>query len=107
MLPPPRTPRLDWHGIGHYATGDAGTFRPPRSAASDAREPGRTGTGLALRWRRYHLRWRSPGIEETGAENRNRAAVRRLFRGLPQPQPDRAPAVGLDRAACVRLGAGL
>src|ERR1017187_2199266 len=105
---PSRAPlRLNRHGTRDHPAGKAETVQPPRSATGSPTEIGRTGSGLALRWGRHHLRWGSVGIEEAGGANRHRAAFRRLLHRLPQPPADRAPAVGSRRAARVRLGAGL
>src|SRR5450756_584241 len=107
MLPSHATLRLEWYGTGHHSATHSETVQPPRSAAGSLAEIGGTGAGLELRWGRHHLRWGCVGVEETGRANGNRTALRRLLHRLPQPQADRAPAVGSDRAACVWLGAGL
>src|SRR5450759_1228154 len=107
MLPLHAALRLDRHGTGHHSAAHSETVQPPRSAARSLAEIGGTGAGLELRWGRHHLRWGSVGVEETGRANPNRTALRRLLHRLPQPQAERAPPVGSDRAACVRVGAGL
>src|SRR5437660_11371875 len=107
MLPLPCARRLDRHGTGDHAARHSETIQPIHSAAGSAAEIGWTGTSLALRWGRHHLRWGSVAVEETGGADRNRAAVRRLFHRLPQRQADRAPAVGSDPAARVWVGAGV
>src|SRR5450759_1154807 len=107
MLPLHAALRLDRHGTGDHSATHSETIQPPRSAAGSLAEIGRTGVGLAFQWGRHHLRWGSVGVEETGGANPNRTALRRLLHRLPQPQADRAPAVGSDLAARVRLGAGL
>src|SRR6266581_1926217 len=107
MLPSYPVLRLDRHGTGNHSTADSATIQPPRSAAGSHAEIGGTRAGLALRWGRYYFRWRSVGVKETGRANGNRAALRRLLHRLPQPEADRAPAVGSDLATRVRLGAGL
>src|SRR5437016_5987675 len=100
-------PRLEWHGIGDHSTGNSTTIPPSGSAVGSITETGRAGVGLALRWRRHHLRWRSAGVEATGGADRNRAPVRRVLHRLPQGRSDRAPVVGSDHAACIRTRAGL
>src|ERR1700685_272106 len=91
--------RLDWYGISDHAAQYSETIQSAPSAAGDAAEPGRTRVGLALRWRRHHLRRRSIAVAATGAADRDRAQVRRLLHRLPQRQADRAPAVGSGYAA--------
>src|SRR6266496_396428 len=100
-------PRLYRHGTCDHAVADSETIQPPRSAARKLAEVGGTGSGLALRWRRYHFRWRSFGVKELGGANRNRAALRRLLHRLPQSRSDRAPAVGSHYAARLRPGTWL
>src|SRR6266536_952363 len=100
-------PASDRHGTGHHAAGNSTTIQPPGTAIGSLAEVGRKGVGLALRWRRHHLRWRSVGVEEIGGADGNRASVRRLLHRLPQGRSDRAPAVGPDHAASVRTGTGL
>src|SRR5438309_12088763 len=87
------------HGTGYHSAGDSAQVRPPRSAAGHIAETGRTGAGLALRWRRHHLLWGSVGVEEAGRTDRDRAAVRRLLRGLPPPGPDRSASANCGRSA--------
>src|ERR1019366_8544684 len=99
--------RLDSHGTGDHSAADSETIRPPDSAAANLAETGWTGTGLALRWGRHHLRWRSAGVKETGGANGNPAAVRRLLHRLPQSRSGRAPPVGSDHAARVRPSTGV
>jgi len=106
MLPARHARRLDRHGTSDHAAADSETIPSARPAAGEAAEIGGTGTGLALRRRRHHLRWRSVGVAATGATNGNRAAVRRLLHRLPQPQADRALAAGSDYAARVRVALG-
>src|SRR6267142_5786624 len=87
-------PRLHRYGTGDHAVADSETIQSPRSAARKLAAVGGTGSGLALRWRRYHVRWRSFGVKEIGGANRNRAALRRLLHRLSQGRSDRAPVVG-------------
>src|SRR5712671_5792810 len=97
MLPSYATVRLDRHGTGDHSATHSETIQPPRSAAGSLAEIGRAGSGVALRWRRHYLRWRSVGVEEIGGANGNRTALRCLLHRLPQIRSDRAPAVGSDR----------
>src|ERR1017187_2673778 len=100
-------PASDRHGTGHHAAGNSTTIQPSGTAVGSIAEVGRTGVGLAFRWRRHHLRWRSVGVEETGGADGNRTTVRRLLHRLPQGRSNRAPAVGPHHATCVRTGVGL
>src|SRR6516225_423520 len=98
--------RLNRHGIGDHAARNSTTIQPPGSAVGSAPDMGRTRVGLALRWGRHHLGWRSVGVAETGATHGNRAPVRRLLHRLPQGRSDRAPVVGSHYAASFRTGVG-
>src|SRR5207247_5339963 len=91
--------RLHRHGAGEYAVADSETIQSPRSTARNLAEIGRTGSGLVLRWWRYHFQWWSFGVKEIGGANRNCAALRRLLHRLSQNRSDRAPSVGSDRTA--------
>src|SRR6266536_4243509 len=83
-------PASDRHGTGHYTAGNPTTIQPPGTAVGILAEIGRTGVGLAFRWRRHHLRRRSTGVEEIGGADGNRAAVCGLLHRLPQGRSDRA-----------------
>src|SRR5271170_5998404 len=107
MLLPPRSRRLDRHGISDHSARYSVALQAARSDTGDAAELGRTGTSVSLRRRRHYLRRGSVAVEATGAKDRDRTALRRLLHRLPQRQEDRAPAVGPDYAARVRTGAGL
>src|SRR5437867_2036385 len=82
-------PASDRHGTGHHTAGNSTTIQPSGTAVGSLAEVGRTGVGLALRWRRHHLRWRSVDVEEIGGADWNRAPVRRLLHRLPRSEERR------------------
>src|SRR5215469_3593468 len=104
---PPAVRRLPRYGTGHHTTRNSSAIPSLGAARGLPAAMGRAGTDLALRRRRHHLRWRSIGVAQAGAAERDRAPLCCLLYRLPQGGSGRAPPVGPHNATRLWLGAGL